>query len=151
MKKMHPWALGISAFIVLFLIVTITVVIIVSQQDYHLVTKDYYEKDRSYQQEIDAKRRATDQTSRPRISIDRAAKTCVLQFPKAKNYVGISGTATLFRISDARQDLSTPIALNSTGTQYISVSSLPPGQWILKLRWREDGKDYSLDERVYLP
>ena len=150
MKKMHPWALGISAFIVLFLIVTITVVILVSQQDYHLVTKDYYEKDLSYQNEIDAKRRAADAGSRPVVSVDRAAKTCVLQFPEGKDYSGITGTATLFRISDARQDHSTPIALNSEGMQHISVSSFPAGQWILKLRWKEGGKEYSLDERVYL-
>lgn len=149
-RGIHPWALGITIVIVAFLVVTITVVLIVSQQDYHLVTKNYYEKDRGYQSEIDARSRTLALAEKPVLELDRAAKVCNLVFPARPRYDGISGELHFYRISDATGDTRHALALDAQGWQYISVSALRPGQWIAKLKWSEEGKDYTLEQRMYL-
>ena len=149
-RGIHPWAAGIAAVIVVFLIVTITVVLVVSQEDYHLVRQDYYEQDRGYQGEIDARTRTRALTDKPRLELDRAAKVCNLVFPARPRYDGITGELHFYRISDATGDVRHPLALDAQGRQFVSTSAMRTGQWIAKLRWQEEGKDYALEQRLYL-
>jgi hypothetical protein len=149
-RSYQPWAVGISAVIVLFLVATITLVIVVSQQDYDLVTSNYYEKDLGYQKRIDAQKRTNALAEKPRLELDRAARVCNLVFPERADYGAITGDLTMYRISDAKHDLLWPIELNGEGRQYVSVSGLQSGQWIFKLRWEEGGLEYYLEERMYL-
>ncbi len=146
----HPWAVGISAVIVAFLITTISVVVYISNQDYDLVTQNYYEKDLGYQKEIDTRKRTDALTEKPRLELDRDAKVCNVAFPAREDYSGIAGEVVFYRISDAARDLRHPLALGAEGRQYISVSGLQAGQWIAKLRWTENGDEYYLEERMYL-
>lgn len=149
-RTYHPWAVGISAFIVFFLVATITLVVIVSQQDYDLVTQNYYEKDLGYQNEIETRRRTNALGEKPRLELDRAAKVCNVIFPVRPDYTALEGEVTLYRISDAARDLRHPLALDTQGRQFISVSDLQSGQWIFKLRWREGGEEFYIEERMYL-
>ncbi len=148
--KIHIWAVGITITIVLFLIGTIVLTVIVSQEEFHLVTEDYYEKDLSYQKQIETQVRTKALEQCPVLSVDREAKTCVVSFPARERYEGITGEITFFRISDAKRDVTHALQLNSEGRQHISVSGLQSGQWIVKMKWTEDGKEYYLEERVYL-
>lgn len=149
-RGLHPWAVGITAVIVVFLVATITVVLIVSQQDYHLVTQNYYEKDRGYQDEIDTRERTRALAEKPRLELDPTAKVCILHFPARPRYDGITGELLFYRISDAAGDSRHAIALDAQGRQYVSVSALRTGQWIAKLRWSEAGVNYALEQRMYL-
>jgi len=149
-RKIHPWALGISIVIVVFLIVSIGLTIIVSQEEYHLVQEDYYEKDQGYQEEIDSRKRTEQLDAKPEISVDRKAKSCTIRFPERERYDGIGGDVTFFRIDDAAHDTEHELRLNDEGEQYISVSGMRAGQWIVKLRWNEGGEEYYLERRVYL-
>ena len=149
-RKIHPWALGISIVIVVFLILSIGLTIIVSQEEYHLVQEDYYEKDQGYQEEIDSRKRTGQLDAKPEITVDREAKSCTIQFPERERYDGIGGDITFFRIDDAAHDTEHALRLNDEGKQHISVSGMQAGQWIVKLRWNEGGEDYYLERRVYL-
>ncbi|MBE0642464.1 MAG: FixH family protein [Bacteroidetes bacterium] len=146
----HPWAVGTTIVIAVFLVATITLVVIISQQDYDLVTQNYYEKDLGYQKEIDTRQRTGALDEKPRLELDRTAKVCNVSFPSRADYSGISGEVVFYRISDANRDLRHPLSLTPEGRQYISVSGLQPGQWIAKLRWTEGGQEYYIEERIYL-
>ncbi|HOJ02723.1 MAG TPA: FixH family protein [Bacteroidota bacterium] len=149
-RTYHPWAVGITIVIVVFLIVSIGLTIIISQEDYHLVTDDYYEKDLRFQEKMETRKRTKELDIKPVISIDREAKTCILSFPPRESYDGIAGSVEFFRISDATRDVTRPLQLNSEGRQVLSVSGLHSGQWIVKLTWTESGTEYYLEERIYL-
>jgi nitrogen fixation protein FixH len=148
--KRQPWAIGITAVIIIFLIVTISGTIYISQQKYSLVTENYYEKDRTYQQEIDTRTRTQAMDGKPEILFDREARSCTVTFPLRPRYDDLTGTITFFRISDAGDDKSIPLQLNSEGKQHISVSGFQSGQWILKFRWTDGGKEYFFEQRLYL-
>lgn len=149
-QKYPRWAVGISVFIGFFVVATVTLVLFISNQHYDLVTTNYYEKDLAYQKEIEARQRTNALPEKPRLELDRTAKVCNLIFPGRADYATITGELSMYRISDAAHDLRHPIALDAAGRQYISVSGLQPGQWIFKLRWKEGGLDYFLEERMYL-
>lgn len=146
----HPWAVGITIVIVVFLIATITLGIVISQQDYDLVTQNYYEKDLGYQKEIDTRQRTNALSERPALALDRAAKVYNVTFPTRTDYRGIQGEVIFYRISDASHDVTHALSLNAEGRQFISVSGMQSGQWIAKLRWKENGKEYYVEERMYL-
>ena len=149
-SKYPAWAVGISVFIGLFLVGTVTLVIFISRQHYDLVTTNYYEKDLAYQDEIDARTRTNALAVKPRLELDRVARVCNVVFPAHENYAGITGDLTMYRISDAAHDLRHVLLLDGNGRQYVSVSGLQPGQWVFKLRWKEAGLEYYLEERMYL-
>ncbi len=149
-RKIHAWALGITITIVLFLISTIALTIIISQEEYHLVTDNYYDKDLGYQKHIDTRKRTEALEQQPVVEIDRESKTCIISFPPRDRYDGISGELTFFRISDSKIDVTRPLQLNSEGRQHVSVSGLQLGQWILKMTWNEKGQEFYLEQRLYL-
>lgn len=148
--KYPPWAVGISVVIGVFLVATVALVIYISQQHYDLVTTNYYEKDLGYQKEIEARKRTSALSDKPRLELDRSAKVCNVVFPTGTDRAAVSGEITMYRISDAAHDLRQPLALDAAGRQFVSVSGLQPGQWIFKLRWTEGGLEYYLEERMYL-
>ena len=149
-SKRQPWAVGITVVIITFLIVTITGVIYISQQKYSLVTENYYEKNLTYQQEIDTRLRTQAMDGKPEILFDREARSCTVIFPPRSHYGDLTGTITFFRISDARSDRSIPLKLNTEGKQHISVSGFAAGQWILKFRWTDGDEEYFFEQRLYL-
>lgn len=149
-QKYPRWAVGISVFIGVFVVATVTLGLFISNQHYDLVTANYYEKDLEFQNEIEARQRTNALPEAPRLELDRTAKVCNLIFPVRPDYAAISGELSMYRISDAAHDLRHAIALDAAGRQYISVSGLRSGQWIFKLRWQEAGLDYFLEERMYL-
>ncbi|MBN1446355.1 MAG: FixH family protein [Bacteroidetes bacterium] len=149
-RKIHPWALGISIVIVVFLVASIALTVIISQEDIHLVQEDYYEKDLKYQQEIDSRKRAEALEQKPEIILDRTAQSCSIRFPERERYDAIGGEVTFFRISDAAHDRVIPLRLGEDGKQYISVSGMASGQWVLKLKWNEGGREFSMEQRLYL-
>jgi hypothetical protein len=146
----HHWAIGISIVIVVFLIATITLGIVISQQDYDLVTQNYYEKDLGYQKEIDTRQRTSELGDKPTLELDRNAKVYNVTFPVRADYSGIRGEVVFYRISDASHDVTHPLSLDARGRQFISVSGMSSGQWITKLRWMENGVEYYVEERMYL-
>lgn len=148
--KRQPWAIGITVVIITFLIATIALTIFVSQQQYSMVTDNYYEKDLVYQQEIDTRARTNAMDGKPEILFDREARSCTVLFPPRAHYDDLAGSITFFRISDARGDKTIPLLLNAEGKQHISVSGFAAGQWILKFRWTDGGKEYFFEQRLYL-
>lgn len=146
----HPWAVGITVFIVFFIVATIALVIFVSRQHYDLVTENYYAKDQAWQTEIDTRQRTEVLAEKPVLELDREALVLNISFPRRESYDNIQGEITFYRISDAARDQRHPLLLDNRGRQFISVSAMQRGQWIARLRWTEDGEEYYMEQRIYL-
>ncbi len=150
MRKLEPWALGITVFIIVFVVGTVVAVIILSQEHVNMVTPDYYEKDRSYQQRYEMLERTKHLAVKPTITLDAATGTCVLAFTDSSASREVSGEVHFFRSSDSRDDVVRPIALDAAGTQRLSVSDLAAGSWTVQLSWTRGGLTYYLEERIYV-
>ena len=139
------WGNGILLTIFLFVAFIMTLVVIsVRQDDIHLVTENYYEKEIRYQEQIDREKSASGLT-REVIQYDPAFKSIILDLP-----VGTKGSLQLFIPSDARLDKSMDIDVTAVGKTSVSLDMLKPGYWKIQLSWSEGGVDFYQEKKITL-
>ena len=137
------WGKGILVTIILFVAFIMTLVVIsVKQDDIHLVTENYYEKEIKYQEQIEREKSAA-QLNREVLLFDAASKVILLDLP-----IGAKGELQLFRPSDARLDQLLPLEIMDAGKTSISLNQLKPGYWRVKLNWVEDGVEYYEESKI---
>jgi hypothetical protein len=118
----------------LFIGVLVTVCV---RQQVSLVSKDYYQEELNYQQQIDELNNAAALQSKPVIFVDRKH----IQVSGIQN-----GELNLLRPSDSRFDAS--FVVDSIKT--FDLSKYPSGRYNASLRWEMDGKRYLVREPINL-
>lgn len=139
------WGKGILLTIIGFVAFIMTLVVIsVRQDDIHLVTENYYEKEIKYQEHIEREKSAA-ALDRVVLEFDGTTKTVFLDLP-----VGSKGSLQLFRPSDARLDQMVPLEITAPGKTSIPLSNLKSGYWRVQLTWTENGVDYYEEKKINL-
>ena len=147
--RMHPWAIGITVVVIVFPLVFIGLAVWIGSQDVELVRENYYEGDRSYQDEIDTRKRTSALSERPIFTFAPDQSECTVSFPPAAEYSKITGNLKFYRVDDDHRDFDVSLALDSAGRQVVSLAQMNTGQWIIKLRWQSEEIAYYLEERMY--
>ncbi|TDQ13507.1 FixH protein [Algoriphagus boseongensis] len=137
------WGKGILLTIFGFVAFIMTLVVIsVRQDDIHLVTENYYEKEIKYQEQIEREKSAVG-LDREVVMFDASSKTIYLDLP-----VGAKGSLQLFRPSDARLDQELPLDITTEGKTAIPVEKLKSGYWRVQLTWTENGLEYYEEKKI---
>jgi hypothetical protein len=137
------WGKGILLTIIAFVGFIMTLVVIsVRQDDIHLVTENYYEKEIKYQDQIEREKSAAG-LDREVLAYDALTKTMVLDLP-----VGVKGNLQLFRPSDARLDQELPIDILEEGKTSVPLEKLKSGYWRVQLTWTENGVDFYQEKKI---
>lgn len=131
------WGKGIILVFVGFAAFIGTLVTVCVKQQISLVSKNYYEEELNYQQQIDELKNAATLEHKPVISI-------------VKKHVQVSGIEQgelkLLRPSDARFDATFVIDPKNS----FDLSKYPSGRYNASLRWQMDGKSYLIREPINL-
>lgn len=139
------WGKGILLTIIAFVGFIMTFVIIsVRQDDIHLVTENYYEKELKYQDHIDREASAAT-LDREVLVFDSQSKSMVLDLP-----IGAKGNLQLFRPSDARLDQELSLDILQEGKTTVPLEKLKAGYWKVQLTWTENGKDFYQEKKISL-
>lgn len=139
------WGKGILLTIIAFVGFILTLVIIsVRQDDIHLVTENYYEKELKYQDQIDRETSAAG-LDREVLVFDSEAKSMVLDLP-----VGAKGNLKLFRPSDERLDQELLLDILQEGKTTVPLEKLKSGYWKVQLTWTENGVDFYQEKKISL-
>ena len=139
------WGKGILLTIIGFVAFIMTLVVIsVRQDDIHLVTENYYEKEIKYQEQIEREKSAA-ALDRVVLEFEESSKTILLNLP-----VGSKGDLQLFRPSDARLDQKLPLEIKAPGKTAIPLVNLRSGYWRLQLTWTENGVEYYEEKKINL-
>ena len=139
------WGKGILLTIIAFVGFIMTLVVIsVRQDDIHLVTENYYEKEIKYQDQINREKSAAG-LDREVLVFDSQTKTMVLDLP-----VGVKGSLQFFRPSDARLDQELSIDILQEGKTSVPLEKLKSGYWRVQLTWTENGVDFYKEEKISL-
>ncbi|WP_111672479.1 FixH family protein [Algoriphagus litoralis] len=137
------WGKGILLTIIAFVGFIMTLVVIsVRQDDIHLVTENYYEKEIKYQDQIEREKSAAG-LDREVLAYDALTKTMVLDLP-----VGVKGNLQLFRPSDARLDQQLVIDILEEGKTSVPLEKLKSGYWRVQLTWTENGVDFYQEKKI---
>lgn len=140
------WGKGIAIAIVGFIgFIMYMVVTMLTDNTYNhdLVTEQYYQKELTYQEEINAQKNA--KSLKEKITFARTAEGIKINFPEQFNQKLIKGKVFLYRPSNKQLDFEIPISLSNT---YLLVpdNRLVDGRWNIKIDWKYNGKDYLVKE-----
>src|SRR5690606_6670306 len=102
MKKIN-WGTGIVISIIIFMIISVSMMLIFINQKVDLVTENYYEKTLVYQEQIDIKKRTAELKEDVEINYD--GNNINIIFPKSILNEISSGEIYFYRPSDSNQDL----------------------------------------------
>ncbi len=127
------WGKKITLVYVLFVVMLLIVVLFSFKQDPNMVTDNYYEKELTYQNQIEKEKRGNELPVKPIMFFNNNILT--FTFPKDFNFKDIGGKIHLYRPSDYKKDIILPIGLDSLNRQEIGLQSVEKGLWKVKLDW----------------
>jgi len=131
---------------VLFAVFIGTLVTVCIRQDISLVAPDYYKQELAYQQRIDQQKNTANLEIKPSISVrNNQVQVSFVDFNNMEK-----GELRLFRPSDASQDKAFELKATADTIQFFDVSLQQRGMYKARLSWTMDGKEYFLEETIYI-
>ena len=147
MKTLN-WGTGIVLAFVAFIAFILFFVIRMStdtRADHDLVTKEYYQQELDYQEEIDAEKNARALGSN--VQIEKTADGLKITLPEELHNSNSMGTMSLYRPSNKHLDFDLDVRLSKTHL-LIPDNRLLGGRWDISLRLEHEGKTYLFKERI---
>jgi len=140
------WGTGIAIFFSCFVLFMLFMVYKTSQQDFDLVTEDYYAKEIAFQEVID--KTANYKALGEEVVIDRTDAGLRLTIPESSLNDESAVTLLVFRPSDDTMDR---LYKSSGRSNMVSVpaSDLVKGKYIIKLEWTKADEAYYFEKEFY--
>jgi len=139
-KSKFNWGTGILISIIIFMIITISTVVFLMNQDVDLVASDYYDKGIQHQDQIDRVNRTNSMSEVIQVNLENGFIRLV--FPKEFAQKSLNGTVQFYRPSDSKKDFALSISIDTSAQQLISTQNLEKGYWKVKLNWIQDSVEY---------
>lgn len=148
MFKNFTWGHGIVIALGAFMIFILSMIFIFSRgwQNAELVSDDYYRDELVYQKVIDAKNLAQALPQKPQYS--QNSNGIKITFPDEAARGASAIRFELFRTDDEKLDINKEVTLSFDRSFTIPAKVLSPGNYTLKLHWKNNGKDYQIDYDV---
>lgn len=139
-EKKISWGMGILIVIIIFMLLTISTVIFLMNQDVDLVTDNYYAKEIKYQQQIDRMNRTNAMGDEIKIVFEDGF--IKLSFPEVYAHNKPVGTIQFYRPSNSKKDFTVPISIDTSSQQVVFTNNFDKGFWKIKLDWVTDSVEY---------
>jgi nitrogen fixation protein FixH len=146
-KSFTLWPYAIVVAMVLFMGYIAMFVYKAMNQDVDLVSKDYYQQEIQYQDQIDRVGR-TKAAGDVVIKYNAEAQTVLLQLPETFKGKPVSGKINLFRPSDDKLDQELPLQLGRDMSQLIETTDLKKGLWKVRLSFAADNETYYAEQTI---
>jgi len=143
------WGTKIASLYIGFVILVIIMVTVSMNQKIDLVSKDYYEKELTYQNKINEMNNANALSES--IKHEQLEKEIAFQFPK--EFIGkkVSGNIFFFRPSDASKDYNQEISLDENAKCFVNNTTLSKGMYKVKIDWSADNINYYNEQIIVIP
>lgn len=139
-KNKFNWGTGIFITIIIFMVITISAVVYLMNQDVDLVASDYYDKGIHHQEQIDRMNRTNKMGDE--VSISPENGFIRLSLPKSFLQKSLTGVIQFYRPSDGKKDFAVALAIDTSGHQLISTQNMDKGYWKVKLIFTQDAVEY---------
>jgi hypothetical protein len=131
---------------VLFTVFIGTLVTVCVREDVDLVSKDYYQQELVYQDQIQRLNNTSGLKQRPELKIvDQTLQVTYDKWDDIDN-----GELKLFCPSNPRMDRNFPLVRSGDSVQSFGVENLQKGMYRAKLKWEMNGKEFYIEEVVYI-
>ncbi len=150
MNKSKRWPLSIALFYSLFVIAFIIFMFFSFENNYQMVTENYYDKTLKYEEQIARIRNTNALEIKPVLNPSLATNEIILLMPKFFDYNSIKGKIIFFRPSDKTLDQTIKMKINENNIQVIPVSGIVTGKWNVQLLWTDGNLDYYFEQVLVL-
>lgn len=141
------WGRWIVVSFVLFAAFIATLVTVCVREDISLVTQDYYKDELVYQSQLDRMTNAAKLEHKPVISV-MTNELLKVEFNVREKVE--RGELQLFCPSNSSLDRHFEITSTSDNEQLFPIDNLQKGMYRAKLSWTMSGKEYYVEEVIYL-
>jgi hypothetical protein len=117
-------------------------------KDTELVTKNYYEKELKYQEQINKINNSNGLNKK--IKIETMPNRLVIIFPDDILSNSINGEVSFYRPSDSKKDFSIPVKVSKNSEQEVNTEQLPRGLWKVMVNWNSGGVNFYNEEKVMI-
>lgn len=139
MKIKWNWGTKLVIVIILFMSFIFFMIYKTSQEDFYLVTDDYYPKGLEYQNQIDKMKNYKQLDDE--ITYEILEGLLNLQFPSQFNDTGTEGNINIYCADDPDFDKNIQIELKNN-QQILDITNLKKGKYTLKIDWIADDTKY---------
>ncbi len=140
------WGTGIVIGFVVFIgFILFLVITMVNKSHHDLVTKDYYQDELQYQDEIDAEENSNNLSIK--VTSKRTSEGYLLIFPENLDENKIKGNVFLYRPSNKQLDFDLPLVLSESNL-LIPDKRLLEGRWNITVKWEYEGKPYIYRDKI---
>jgi len=140
------WSTGIIASFLGFGLFIGILVSVCIRQDISLVSKNYYEEELQYEDQIKRIRNTSELAQKPSVSIINNA----IRIQFADNQNPASCIVEFFRPSDHALDKQFTITSWVEHASRLETTTMPKGLYRLKIRWHSHDRDYFLEQPIIL-
>jgi len=138
------WGHYIAIALGCFMIFILTLLFSANDSGHAMVTENYYEKELTFQSEINAEKRANALVNKPEVSMQ--ANGFIISFPE--EFSKPEGEVYLMRNNDETLDVRLPLKLDSKNRILISAVKLKDGEYDLFLKWKQDNQEYLIKKSI---
>ena len=145
------WGHGIAIFLVIFVVTTISVVVLISTDDaynHELVSETYYEDELKYQEEIDKVNNASELSTQVKYRVSKEG--VLITFPSDFEYTKVSGIIKMDRPSKMILDFTMPVKLNENFQILIPAEKAIQGKWIMVIDWKVGEQEFMYKAKIRL-
>ncbi|MFN2261125.1 MAG: FixH family protein [Psychroflexus sp.] len=142
------WGTSIVIAFVLFIgFIMFMVVQMMSNKEleHDLVVESYYQKELTFQNELDEEQNAADLDSK--IEIKKSSEGLLFIFPKEIEFSKISGEVFMYRPSDKALDFTVDLKMK-TQEFIIPEQLIQSGRWNVNLKFKVDDKSYLVKKEI---
>ncbi len=143
------WGTGIAIVLGLFAISMGYAVYKAVQQDYDLVTTDYYAEELVYQKRIDEKRNALHLGEEARLQLSEAG--LMIHMPEALKGKMSSARVEMYCVTEADNDFSLQKEEWQVANLAIPAAKLSSGKWVAKITVYIEDVGYYFDPEITIP
>ncbi len=149
-NKGKIWSRGIFIFYTVFIILLISAVIYSINNNVELVSKNYYEKTLSYENQIQAINNTSTLAVKPVIGVDKDKQQIFLLMPQEFSAQTIKGKINFFRPSEKRLDFSALLNCDSQNKQAFPMHKMASGKWKIQVTWEAGSKKYYFEQVIFI-
>jgi hypothetical protein len=141
MKLKLNWGWALTVVFIAFAAHISLLVYKCTQQQFDLVSSDYYNEELKYQDKIDGMKNAQQLTP---VQLVQTGDEVSLQLPKELNGQALTGQVWLYCAASAANDYKAPLQVNSNGVMLINKKKLADANYTAKITWESgDAKYYN--------
>lgn len=148
-KKFTLWPYAIVVCMILFMAYIAMFVYKAMNQDVDLVSKDYYEQEIKYQDQIEKVKR-TQALGDVMVNYSAEDNTMLMKMPATYKDKNLTGTITLFRPSNDKLDKQLPLELGRDQSQLLDTKDLESGIWKVRVHFSDGEETYYSEKTIQI-